>query len=118
VLLSNAWLSDDHIDMMMADLSARVAADPELAQKILIAPLAFSQAVKDSTAKKTYQRKDTPLLARYEDHIKAKGLSSLYFPVHIHGNHWIAGMIDFKQALIGTGTSDCSLRSHQLTYFR
>ncbi|KAJ7865909.1 hypothetical protein B0H14DRAFT_3595961 [Mycena olivaceomarginata] len=105
VLLSNAWLSDDHIDMMMADLSARVAADPELAQKILIAPLAFSQAVKDSMAKKTYQRKDTPLLARYEDHIKAKGLSALYFPVHIHGNHWIAGMIDFKQALIGTGDS-------------
>ncbi|KAJ6548850.1 hypothetical protein B0H19DRAFT_1074654 [Mycena capillaripes] len=91
IILSNAWLSDDHIDMMMADLSARVVAAPELAQKVMIAPLAFSQAIKD-----------TPLLARYENHIKSKGLIELHFPLHIHGNHWIAGKVDFKQHLIGT----------------
>jgi hypothetical protein len=107
IILSNAWLLDDHIDMMMADLSARVAANSELATKILIAPLAFSQAIKNGVGK-NYQRKDTPLLARYEEHIKQIGLIELHFPIHIHGNHWIAGVIDFKQNLIGTGTSDKS----------
>ncbi|KAK6984674.1 hypothetical protein R3P38DRAFT_2806295 [Favolaschia claudopus] len=76
IILSNAWLSDDHIDMMMTDLSARLAAEPELAQRVLIAPLAFSRT----------------------------GLTELHFPIHIHGNHWIAGTVDFKQRLIGTVT--------------
>ncbi|KAJ6618077.1 hypothetical protein B0H10DRAFT_2379381 [Mycena sp. CBHHK59/15] len=97
LILSHAWLSDDHIDMMMADLSARVEADPELAAKVLITPLAFSNAVKDGANKKTYKREDTPLLARYEEHIKRTGVAQLYFPLHINNNHWIAGLVDFKQ---------------------
>ncbi|KAJ6556704.1 hypothetical protein B0H10DRAFT_2201541 [Mycena sp. CBHHK59/15] len=105
LILSHAWLSDDHIDMMMADLSARVEADPELAAKVLITPLAFSNAVKDRANKKTYKREDTPLLARYEEHIKRTGVAQLYFPLHINNNHWIAGLVDFKQGLIGTGDS-------------
>ncbi|KAJ6582431.1 hypothetical protein B0H10DRAFT_2198477, partial [Mycena sp. CBHHK59/15] len=92
LILSHAWLSDDHIDMMMADLSARVEADPEL-------------AAKDRANKKTYKREDTHLLARYEEHIKRTGVAQLYFPLHINNNHWIAGLVDFKQGLIGTGDS-------------
>ncbi|KAJ7504710.1 hypothetical protein B0H11DRAFT_1709383 [Mycena galericulata] len=105
IILSYSWLSDDHIDMMMADLSARLAADPELAADVMIAPLAFAVAIMNGAANKTYTRQDSTLLARYEEHIKKNGLTHLYFPLHIHNNHWIAGLIDFELGLIGTGES-------------
>ncbi|KAJ7433925.1 hypothetical protein B0H11DRAFT_1758325 [Mycena galericulata] len=101
-ILSWQWLSDDHIDMLMTDLSSRVAADPELAKTVLVAPLAFSEALKRA-ANKNYTKEDAPLLARYEAHIKKYGFKRLYFPNHINKNHWIAGRIDFDRKLIGTG---------------
>ncbi|KAJ7783921.1 hypothetical protein DFH07DRAFT_727673 [Mycena maculata] len=104
LILSHAWLTDDHIDMMMADLSACLAADPELAAKVIIAPLAFSIAI-TGAKNNTYHRKDSTLLARYEEHIKSNALKQLYFPLNIHANHWITGLVDFEQGLIGTGDS-------------
>ncbi|KAJ7039794.1 hypothetical protein C8F04DRAFT_949367, partial [Mycena alexandri] len=101
-LLSWQWLTDDHIDMMMTDLSARVAADPELSKTVLVAPLAFSNALKAATK---YGKADAPLLARYEAHIKKHGFKRLYFPDHLNKNHWIAGRIDFERELLGTGDS-------------
>ncbi|KAJ6615754.1 hypothetical protein B0H10DRAFT_2220087 [Mycena sp. CBHHK59/15] len=103
-ILSWQWLSDDHIDMLMADLSARVAADPELAKTVLVAPLAFSEALQRASKKK-YTKDDAPLLARYEAHIKKHGFERLYFPSHVNKNHWITGRIDFKGKLFGTGDS-------------
>ncbi|KAJ7488492.1 hypothetical protein B0H11DRAFT_2406543, partial [Mycena galericulata] len=111
IILSYSWLSDDHIDMMMADLSARLAADPELAADVMIAPLAFAVAIMNGAANKTYTRQDSTLLARYEEHIKKNGLMHLYFPLHIHNNHWIAGLIDFELGLIGTGDSHIWMNS-------
>ncbi|KAJ6608849.1 hypothetical protein B0H10DRAFT_2438833 [Mycena sp. CBHHK59/15] len=102
-ILSWQWLLDDHIDMMMADLAARAAADPELEGKIIIAPLHFSAAITAGAKKKTYTKEETPLLARYQEHIQKTSLTKLYFPVHVKENHWIAGVIDFKKRLIGTG---------------
>jgi hypothetical protein len=101
-VLSWQWLSGDHIDMLMADLSARVAADPELAKTVLIAPLAFSEALKRA-GNGSYTTEDAPLLARYEAHIKKHKFERLYFPNHHNSNHWIAGRIDFERNLIGTG---------------
>ncbi|KAJ6459147.1 hypothetical protein C8R47DRAFT_1028273 [Mycena vitilis] len=118
IILTDAWLSDDHINMMMIDLSARVAADPELAAKLLIAPLAFSEAIKTGAAKAKYTREETPLLSKYEDHIKRKCLEQLYFPVHINENHWIAGLVDFKQGLIGTGDSRVRLSPPAFQFLR
>ncbi|KAJ6522433.1 hypothetical protein DFH09DRAFT_1421922 [Mycena vulgaris] len=92
-----------HIDMMMADLAARAAADKDLAGTVIIAPLHFSRAIQDGAKKKSYKKKDTPLLSRYAEHIKNTEPAKLHFPLHIDGNHWIAGAIDFKKKLIGTG---------------
>ncbi|KAJ6587364.1 hypothetical protein B0H10DRAFT_2234035 [Mycena sp. CBHHK59/15] len=103
-ILSWQWLADDHIDMLMADLSARVEADPELAKSVLVAPLAFSDALKRA-GDSNYTKEDAPLLARYEAHIKKHGLKRLYFPNHVNGNHWISGRIDFERKLFGTGDS-------------
>ncbi|KAJ6573789.1 hypothetical protein DFH09DRAFT_915806 [Mycena vulgaris] len=116
LFLSNAWLTDDHIDMMIADLSARVAADPELADKVLIAPLAFAVAIMNSATAKTYDRQTSTLLARYTEEIKTKGLTHLYFPLHVHTNHWIAGLVDLKQGLIGTGDSRVKMNAPPLKF--
>ncbi|KAJ6632173.1 hypothetical protein B0H10DRAFT_2206574 [Mycena sp. CBHHK59/15] len=102
-ILSWRWLSDDHIDMMMADLATRAAADPDLAGTVVIVPLHFSRAIIEGAKKRSYKKKDAPLLARYEEHIKSTKPAKLYFPLHVNGNHWIAGVVDFKKELIGTG---------------
>ena len=103
--LSIKWLSDEHIDMMMEELSNEVTSDPELAKKVIIAPLAFSEKLQSIAAAKhtTYTRQNALLLVRYEKHIKDNGTDELYFPVHVRGNHWIAGLIDFKDGVICFG---------------
>jgi hypothetical protein len=104
-LLSTAWLSDEHIDMMMQELSDQVASDPELARRVIIAPLAFSAKLKHMALIKhdPYSKKNAPLLCRYEKHVKENGIEALYFPVHVGGNHWIAGHLNFKEGFISFG---------------
>lgn len=100
-LLGTMWLNDDHIDMMMEELSKEVASDPVLAKKVIIAKLFFAQKVLNSSGK--YTRKDAPLLCRYEKHIKDNDTEELYFPMHVNTNHWIAGCIHFKSRTISFG---------------
>jgi hypothetical protein len=52
-LLSIAWLSDDHINMMVEELSIQLAAsDPDLAKRVIIAPLAFSAKLESAAMTK------------------------------------------------------------------
>ena len=91
-LLSTAWLSDEHIDMMMEELSIQLtASDPDLAKRVIIAPLAFSAKLDSAALVKhdSYSRKNAPLLYRYEKQVKEEGVEILYFPIHVSGNHWI-----------------------------
>ncbi|KAJ7691884.1 hypothetical protein B0H17DRAFT_1133424 [Mycena rosella] len=118
IILSNAWLTDNHIDMMMADLSARVEADPSLANTVLIAPLDFSVAITNGATAKTYDRQTSTLLARYEQQIKKKELVQLYFPLHVHKNHWIPGLVDFKEDLIGTSDSHVKIGAPPLKFVK
>ncbi|KII84575.1 hypothetical protein PLICRDRAFT_167537 [Plicaturopsis crispa FD-325 SS-3] len=96
-ILSNSWLSDDHIDMMMADLARRVDADPKLRATVMIAQTDFCRAVESAGTKRQYTKKQTPTLCRYEADIKKRKIRHLYFPVFVGGNHWIAGCIDFVE---------------------
>lgn len=102
LILTWEWLTDDHIDIMMEDLAYRVSLDPELAEKVIVAPLAFSEAIKKSP-KGGYTKEKTPLLYLYEKKIREGKIEKLYYPMHIHGNHWIAGVIDFKRKVFGFG---------------
>ena len=103
-LLSTAWLSDEHIDMMVEELSNEIASDSKLLKKPIIAPLAFSvQLEAAEAAGHTTSRKNPILLSRYEKHIKEAGIEELYFPAHVRKNHWIAGLVDFKQHVIRFG---------------
>jgi hypothetical protein len=100
-LLGTIWLDDDHIDMMMEELSKEVASDPGLAEKVIIAKLFFSHQLLNVDGK--YTRKNAPLLCRYEKHIKSNNTEELYFPIHVNTNHWISGLVNFKKQTISFG---------------
>ncbi|KAJ7827971.1 hypothetical protein B0H14DRAFT_3719732 [Mycena olivaceomarginata] len=63
--LGTVWLSTNNIDIMMEDLAERVASDPELAEKVIVAPLAFTNAVLGAR-KGEYTKGKAQLLHRYE----------------------------------------------------
>ena len=104
-ILGTAWLSDDHIDMMMEELSKNVAADPDLRDKVMVAPLAFANEIEANGMAGTYDNKKggAVLLRRYKKHITEKETEKLLFPVNINKNHWIAAFIDFRNGKIGYG---------------
>jgi len=101
-LLGTIWLSDEHINMMMEELSKQIATDLELADKIIIAPLAFSAQACAAKGKK-YTRQSSPLLFHYEKRIREKNVEELYFPIHVKRSHWIVGLIDFRKGTISFG---------------
>ncbi|KAF8228740.1 hypothetical protein L208DRAFT_1066500, partial [Tricholoma matsutake] len=121
MLLSTVWLSDDHIDMMMEELAAQIAADPKLAAECVVAPLGFSSVIKAANFKKRYTKRDTPLLCCYADHVKENNLWWLYFPIHINDNHWVVGFINFKDVTFGYGNPQVTrlqnTSSHQHSSF-
>jgi Ulp1 protease family, C-terminal catalytic domain len=97
-LLGTTWLNDDHIDMMIEDLSKEVTSNPGLAEKVIIAKLSFAQQVLNVNGK--YMWQTAPLLCHYEKHIKENDIEELYFPIHVNTNHWIAGLIHLKNHTI------------------
>ena len=113
-LLSTAWLGDEHINMMMEELAARLALRPELASKVIIAPLAFQIQINHNAKVKTYTKHNSRLLHRYQKRIE-EGIERIYFPVNINSEHWITGVIDIPHGSIGFGachsskTSACGL---------
>ncbi|KAJ7122138.1 hypothetical protein C8R44DRAFT_622057 [Mycena epipterygia] len=101
--LGTVWLNDTNIDMMFEDLATRVVADPQLADKVIVAPLAFSKNV--TTTKGDYTKQNAPLLYRYEREVKEKKKEKIIFPVNVGSSHWVAAVIDFKKKTIAFGDS-------------
>ncbi|KAJ7034214.1 hypothetical protein C8F04DRAFT_1350091 [Mycena alexandri] len=100
--LSTVWLKTNNIDIMMEDLAARVASDPELKDKVIVAPLAFSDTIL-GVKKGAYEKQG--LLRRYEREIRDEGKERIIFPVNIGNKHWVAGEMDFNTQMIGFGDS-------------
>ena len=65
-LLGTAWLGDEHVDIMMEELAARLALYPELASKVIIAPLAFQIQINHNAKVKTYMKNNSRLLHHYQ----------------------------------------------------
>jgi hypothetical protein len=105
-LLSTVWLSDEHINMMMEDLGARLALDPDMSSRIIIASLAFQIQINNNAKVKTYTKNNSPLLYRYHQRIE-EGLEKIYFPINVNGDHWIAGVIDLQAGSVGYGMNTC-----------
>ena len=87
--------------MMMEELAARLAANPDIASKVIIAPLGFQIQINNAKVK-TYTKNNSPLLHRYHNRIK-EGVEKIYFPININGDHWIAGVVDVQAQSVGYG---------------
>ncbi|KAG6905164.1 hypothetical protein DXG01_004460, partial [Tephrocybe rancida] len=103
LLLSSAWLSDEHINMIAQELSKEVLSIPEIAHRVIVAPLTFSAEILSTAKGKSYLPRNAPLLCRYVKHIKDQGTEEIYFPLHIGGNHWITGFLNLKQEEVSYG---------------
>ena len=106
-LLSTAWLNDEHINMMLEELAKTLADIPILASQIIIAPLAFTVQINGTAKNKSYTKQNAGLLYKYQQRIAA-GIRRIYFPINVNGDHWIAGVVDIENQLVGYGTDKSS----------
>jgi hypothetical protein len=104
-LLSTVWLGDEHVNMMMEELAARLALDPETASKTIVVSLAFQIQINNNSKVKAYNKNNSPLLHRYQKRI-AEGVEKIYFPINVNSNHWIAGVINIPARSIGYGMNE------------
>jgi len=99
--LGTAWLTDEHVDMMMEELDADKSSRVNRTQ---IATLSFANEIKNYNKGKLSdaQRKKT-LLYRYEQEVHEHRLDQLAFPIHVNQNHWIAGLLNFRERTVSFG---------------
>ncbi|KAF4590802.1 hypothetical protein EYR40_009399 [Pleurotus pulmonarius] len=101
-LLGTAWLSDEHIDLMIEVISDRIKE--EGVRTSIVAPLNLSASITlRGTKKETASSKRQ--LDEIKSEIQSKGVTRMYFPVHVNGNHWIAAFVDFERRTYGYGDS-------------
>ncbi|PSS18268.1 hypothetical protein PHLCEN_2v3206 [Hermanssonia centrifuga] len=95
ILLSDALLDDEIINMACAHLANRARLDRELATSIVIAPLCLQSRIDLAYPKKMYGENAGPVLRRYKAYITEAERTRLFFPALINGNHWILFEINF-----------------------
>ncbi|KAI0629632.1 hypothetical protein C8Q77DRAFT_1065756 [Trametes polyzona] len=101
LLLSDQWLDDELINMLLQELYGRARLDPKLSRYVVVLPLALQQVVHNAAAKKDYTHALLQRCKRYVD----TGRRHLYFPVNIGNAHWVPCMIDFEDEAIRYGDS-------------
>ena len=110
-LLGSEWISTSLVQMMVDNLCTRVRADPQVASSTIIGGPGFAQTLDHAFLdKKIYSRTTTPLLCRYEQHIKDTNMEHFYFPAHVNTNHWITVYTNFKKQEFSYGECLCHLR--------
>jgi hypothetical protein len=103
-LLGTEWLSGSLVQMMVDHLTTRVRADSQLASSTIIGGSGLAEALDRAAMKKiSYTRMTTPLLCRYEQHIKDTNIEHLYFPAHVNANHWITVYVNFRKGEFSYG---------------
>lgn len=103
-LLSEMWLDDEHVNMLVQEIYARVRLVPKLARDVVVLPLAFQQVLRNAHESGNYNR---PLLDRCKCYVNG-GRQRIYFPVNIGGVHWVPCVLDFRTKSIHYGKrTDC-----------
>jgi len=103
-MLSNEWLNDDHINMMMEELTQGLKSSINSKDKVMIAPLELSNELAQTRGcKQIYSRTSTPFLYLYAKRIQEKKTWRLYIPVHVNQNHWIVAYVDLENREISYG---------------
>ena len=91
--LGVSWLSDTQIDMMVNVLQNRMKTEEHIGG-VLIEPLTLSWEL--ASVGKGWNKPLVSLyLSRLADQIEA-GITTIWFPICVNENHWIAGRVDFK----------------------
>ncbi|KAI0071747.1 hypothetical protein K474DRAFT_1733076 [Panus rudis PR-1116 ss-1] len=104
-LLSDDWLSDSHIDMMVAHLQKRLQLSR--VDHTRIESLAFSYALLFVSAPEEYDRPSPHYLQPIEAAVAKDKFLQLYFPAFVdEAKHWIAIKIDFYRKHIHFTTGD------------
>ena len=101
-LVSDMWLDDNLIDMMMHHLAARARCDPQISGLVIIDTLAFPAALLAGAAKKDFT---SHILKSHATLVHTSGRKQLFFPFHHGTNHWLAFMIDFTNSTVQYGIS-------------
>ncbi|TFK17385.1 hypothetical protein FA15DRAFT_661488 [Coprinopsis marcescibilis] len=110
-LLGKAWVTGHIVDLMIEQLTTRNNANNERAA---IAPYTFIHQI----TQEAYLAKDgAKLLLKYEKLVKDNHIDSIYFPIHVNRNHWIAGYVHFRKgdSLAKTG---CQKPTKQMEYLK
>ncbi|KAI1783947.1 hypothetical protein LXA43DRAFT_902571 [Ganoderma leucocontextum] len=104
-LVSDAWISDDVIDMMVAHEMARVQLEPKLAGHV-IAHLAIVNTILKAQGPASWDKPSQRHVANLERKIASKSVHELYLPVFwAECNHWIAMRISFTRKEVMYGDS-------------
>ncbi len=98
-LLSDDWLDDCVIDMLVTDLNLRAPPD----SRTEVATLAFVFHVIASYGPKARKDPLAGLLQRYAERARTGELRRLFFPAHLNNNHWVAFLVDFEDESISYG---------------
>ena len=98
--LGVSWLSDTQIDMMIKVLQNRMKTE-EHTEGVLIEPLAFFWELR-SIGKGWTDPLTSPYLSRLANQIQ-DGITTIWFPMNINNNHWIAGRLDFEDCTFAFG---------------
>lgn len=99
ILLSEEWLDDEVINMLVQEIYARARLNPKLSREVAVLPLALQQVVRNAAMRHDYTH---PLLDRCKRLI-ANGRQRIYFPVNVGGVHWVPCMVDVEAKVIRYG---------------
>lgn len=104
-LLSDSWLSDSHVDMLLQALTDRLDhSEPN--NVVILAPCAFQMYLQHAYSNRGNDGPTSvPLLDRYRLAIESGKKKILSFIAHINGNHWVAWKVDFVNSTYGHGES-------------
>jgi len=109
-ILSNEWLNDDHINIMMEELTQRLQCQAGLENKAMVAPLGLANELARTRGRKQIcDRKSTPFLYLYAKRIQQKRIQQLYIPVHVNQNHWIVAYVDLERREVGYGEFESNI---------
>ncbi|OJT07821.1 hypothetical protein TRAPUB_1281 [Trametes pubescens] len=107
-LLSEDWLDDEHINMLLQEVYSRARLDPTLSRKVAVLPLVLQQVISNARMRSNWTH---PLLDRCSRYITS-GRKHLYFPVNVGGVHWVPCVIDFEAQVVRYGDSLLSTREN------
>lgn len=107
-LLSDAWLDDELIDMLMTYLSTRVSQKRDLAAQLSIATLSFQHCILACYSSKNTASSVPAVLCEVKKNL-SDGIHQLYFLANLDNLHWIAFWIDFRAKTVRYGEPVVSL---------